>query len=82
MDVYDRIQADDMKQAAVIIASFVYNAAMRDEKLPRKPLPPGAVKTAESAAATPLAPAMDGKQPANAKTTKSAKTVEKAKKQN
>ena len=36
-DVYDRIQADDMKQAAVIMAAFVYNTAMRDEKLPRKP---------------------------------------------
>jgi hypothetical protein len=40
MDVYDRIQADDMKQASVIMAAFLYNAAMRDEKLPRKPLPP------------------------------------------
>ncbi len=39
MDVYDRIQADDMKQASVIIASFVYHAAMRVEKLPRKPFP-------------------------------------------
>jgi hypothetical protein len=39
MDVYDRIQEDDMKQAAVIMASFVYNTAMRDQKLPRKPLP-------------------------------------------
>jgi Zn-dependent M28 family amino/carboxypeptidase len=39
MDVYDRIQADDMKQASVIMASFVYNTAMRDKKLPRKPLP-------------------------------------------
>ncbi|MBO0721102.1 MAG: M20/M25/M40 family metallo-hydrolase [Blastocatellia bacterium] len=38
-DVYDRIQADDMKQAAVIMAAFVYNAAMREEKLPRKPMP-------------------------------------------
>jgi carboxypeptidase Q len=37
-DVFDRIQADDMKQAATIIAAFVYNAAMRDEKLPRKPM--------------------------------------------
>ncbi len=36
-DVYDRIQEDDMKQAAVIMAAFVYNTAMRDEKLPRKP---------------------------------------------
>ena len=36
-DVYDEIQADDMKQAAVILASFVYNTAMREEKLPRKP---------------------------------------------
>lgn len=35
-DVFDRIQADDMKQAATIMAAFVYQAAMRDEKLPRK----------------------------------------------
>ena len=40
MDLYDRIQADDMKQASVIMAAFLYNAAMREEKLPRKPLPP------------------------------------------
>jgi carboxypeptidase Q len=39
MDVYERIQADDMKQASVIVAAFLYNAAMRAEKLPRKPLP-------------------------------------------
>jgi carboxypeptidase Q len=38
MDVYDRVQADDMKQASIIMASFVYHAAMRDEKLPRKTL--------------------------------------------
>jgi len=37
-DVFDRIQADDMKQAATIMAAFVYNAAMRDEKVPRKPM--------------------------------------------
>ena len=38
-DLYDRIQADDMKQAAAIMAAFVYNTAIRDEKLPRKPAP-------------------------------------------
>jgi carboxypeptidase Q len=38
-DTFDRIQADDMKQAATIMAAFVYNTAMRDEKLPRKPAP-------------------------------------------
>jgi len=38
-DVYDRIQADDMKQAAAIMATFVLNTANRDEKLPRKPTP-------------------------------------------
>jgi Zn-dependent M28 family amino/carboxypeptidase len=36
-DVFDQIQADDMKQAAVIMAAFVYNTAMRNEKMPRKP---------------------------------------------
>jgi Iap family predicted aminopeptidase len=39
MDVYERIQASDMMRNAVIVASFVYNTANRDEKLPRKPLP-------------------------------------------
>src|SRR5205807_298758 len=38
-DVFDRVQADDMKQAATIMAAFVYNTAMRSEKLPRKPAP-------------------------------------------
>jgi hypothetical protein len=38
MDVYDRLQADDLRQAAVIVASFVYEAAMRDQMLPRKPI--------------------------------------------
>ncbi|HYE59211.1 MAG TPA: M28 family peptidase, partial [Rhodothermales bacterium] len=37
MDVYDHAVADDLKQAATIIASFVYHTAMREEKLPRKP---------------------------------------------
>jgi carboxypeptidase Q len=37
-DVFDRIQADDMKQAATIMASFVYNAAMLDQKVPKKPM--------------------------------------------
>jgi carboxypeptidase Q len=36
-DLFDRVQADDLKQAATIIAAFVYNAATIDEKLPRKP---------------------------------------------
>jgi hypothetical protein len=39
MDVYERIQATDMMNNAVIVASFAYQAANRDEKLPRKPLP-------------------------------------------
>ena len=39
MDVYERIQARDMMHNAVIVASFVYHAANRDELLPRKPLP-------------------------------------------
>jgi len=38
MDVYDRLQPEDLKQISVIVASFVYNAAMRDQMLPRKPI--------------------------------------------
>jgi carboxypeptidase Q len=36
-DVFDRIQADDLKQAATILASFVYNASIMDDRMPRKP---------------------------------------------
>jgi carboxypeptidase Q len=39
MDVYDRLQKGDLMQSAVIMASFVYHTAMRDEMLPRKPMP-------------------------------------------
>jgi carboxypeptidase Q len=39
MDTYERLQSNDMMRNAVIVASFVLNAANRDEKLPRKPLP-------------------------------------------
>jgi hypothetical protein len=38
MDVYDRLQPEDLKQMAVIVASFVYQAAMRDKMFPRKPI--------------------------------------------
>jgi hypothetical protein len=36
MDVFDRIQADDMKQMSVILAAFVYQTAMMDDRMPRK----------------------------------------------
>jgi hypothetical protein len=39
MDVYDRVQREDLQQAAAIVASFVYNTATRSDLLPRKPLP-------------------------------------------
>jgi len=40
MDVYDHVSANDLKQAATIVAAFVYLTANRPEMLPRKPLPP------------------------------------------
>jgi carboxypeptidase Q len=39
MDTYERLQPADLKQIATVEAIFVYNAAMRDQMLPRKPLP-------------------------------------------
>jgi len=48
MDTYERVQANDMMRNAVIVASFVYNAANRDEKLPRKPLPKPAAPAGRS----------------------------------
>jgi hypothetical protein len=38
-DVYERLQAADLKQIATVEAIFLYNAAQRDAMLPRKPLP-------------------------------------------
>src|SRR3954468_15928691 len=48
MDVYERIQPTDMMRNAVIVATFVYNTANRDEKLPRKPLPKAAPSSGRS----------------------------------
>jgi hypothetical protein len=39
MDTVDHVQRDDMVQMATVVAVFAYNAAMRNEKLPRKALP-------------------------------------------
>jgi carboxypeptidase Q len=38
MDTYERLVMEDLKINAIITASFAYNAAMRNEKLPRKPV--------------------------------------------
>ena len=38
-DVYDHCVPEDIIQSAVVMACFVYHAAMRDEMLPRKALP-------------------------------------------
>ena len=39
MDVYERLERGDLAQAATVEAIFVYNTAMRDLMLPRKPVP-------------------------------------------
>jgi len=39
LDTYDHLQRDDLMQASVVMASFLYDAAMRPEPLPRKPMP-------------------------------------------
>jgi Zn-dependent M28 family amino/carboxypeptidase len=41
MDLYDRLQANDLEQASAIEAWFVNNTAVRPEMLPRKPVPAG-----------------------------------------
>ena len=38
-DTFDRLSEDDLKQAATIIASFVYNTSQRSDMIPRKELP-------------------------------------------
>ena len=39
MDSFEHVKREDAAQASVVMAWFVYNAAMRDQMLPRKPLP-------------------------------------------
>jgi carboxypeptidase Q len=39
LDVYDRVNKKDLMQASVVLATFLYDAAMRPEPFPRKPLP-------------------------------------------
>ena len=54
MDTYDRLVEDDIKQAATIVASFVYNTSERPEKMPRKELPkPPVARTPAAGAGTP-----------------------------
>ncbi len=50
MDTFDRVQRDDMIQQATVIAVFAYDAAMRDDKLPRKALPAPAKPAARGTA--------------------------------
>ena len=37
--MYERLQRDDLMQAAVVMATFVWDAANSPDMLPRKPLP-------------------------------------------
>jgi carboxypeptidase Q len=39
MDTYDHLSIPDLQQAAIVVASFVYNSAMRAGLMPRKALP-------------------------------------------
>lgn len=39
MDLFERLQEEDMRKNAVIVAAFAYHAASREGRLPRKPLP-------------------------------------------
>ncbi|QEH35965.1 Aminopeptidase S [Aquisphaera giovannonii] len=50
-DVYDQASADDLKQAAVILAAFAYETANLDEKLPRKPARPAPARRTPTASA-------------------------------
>lgn len=47
IDTYEHLDPADMKQAAVVMASFLYQAAMLDGPFPRKPLPVEPPKKAE-----------------------------------
>jgi carboxypeptidase Q len=62
MDVYERLQPDDLAQAAVVEAIFVYNTAMRDQMLPRKPLPHPELEEQRKAPLKDLMPGAEAQQ--------------------
>lgn len=39
-DFYERLSPKDLQQAAIVLATFAYHAAMRDQKIPRAPMTP------------------------------------------
>lgn len=39
LDVYDRLKREDLMQAAVVVATLLYEAAMSEKPMPRKPAP-------------------------------------------
>jgi carboxypeptidase Q len=61
MDVYERLQPDDLAQAATVESIFVYNTAMRDQMLPRKLMPHPELKEQQTA---PLKNVMPGAEKA------------------
>ncbi len=70
MDVYEELSPEDLAQAAVVEATFVYNTAMRDQMLPRKPLPHPELEEQLKAPLKNIMPgaeaaAKDGKDPAD-----------------
>jgi hypothetical protein len=36
MDLVDHVNPEDLKQAAIVMATFAWNAAQLDERMPRK----------------------------------------------
>lgn len=60
MDTYERLQANDLAQAAFVEAIFVYNTAMREQMLPRKAFPHPEL---EQQLAEPLKNVMPGAEP-------------------
>ncbi|MBI4916057.1 MAG: M20/M25/M40 family metallo-hydrolase [Acidobacteria bacterium] len=69
-DTYERLHAADLKQAAVVMATFAYHAAMRDELLPRKPVPrdePPAAGRERAGGTTPPSPGPRAETPPTAR---------------
>jgi carboxypeptidase Q len=63
LDVYDRLQKNDLMQASVVLASFAYNAAMRPDRLPRRPVPRDTAPPPRFTAAPPAGAAAPGSSP-------------------
>ncbi len=53
LDTFERLRREDLVQASIVLATFLWQTADREELLPRKPMPQPPVRSSEPSATAP-----------------------------